>query len=579
MAKSSLASASKKTKKAKKARPANAENTASAKRARQLPGDGSSKALPLQLLDDNTKSHSNVTKTESRVALHGTLGLLHIRRAEESPETLTATRGEAFILEAGAFLGRKEPKPLQDTDALKGVSRKHLQVLEVKPDSVTIRNSGVNSVGFCRYIPETRSMNRTVEDLGKGESTTLRPGDAIEFDNYNRAEARHIKPMHVFRVVTLTDQHGDAQSPAAASLESPLNMPSMNKTKSSNANDSIEVDADPATQVSNDTTVVYHDVDDSQTSFVIALESVPFTAEARDPGASDARHVTLAPSRQAVPVTGLKIPPHEEDNQSHLGSTLTAPFSQPDATTTAALFKSTPIEVTSGTPMNTAEQEPAAEASPTVLFAQSSGKAKECIPRVGDRFRVVYERQSEENCLGHTLPSWFNGIVTKVTLTKKPKTPKGDWKPYTLHLAWDDGSKTGGIGYPSPDVQLLIVDDVKGSAYVEMEDGSRVIAYHRDMKKLAIGDLVDCRYQGGAENGARFRGRVAAIDIDANTCDVSYHDGEVSFLSSTDVRCFVFYCFLHTISIRFLSAVRTKCPHRQGVLVRCREWTGQADLA
>jgi hypothetical protein len=112
-----------------------------------------------------------------------------------------------------------------------------------------------------------------------------------------------------------------------------------------------------------------------------------------------------------------------------------------------------------------------------------------------------------------------------------------------------------------------------------MEDGSRVIAYHLDMKKLAIGDLVDCLYQGGVGNGARFRGRVAAIDVEANTCDVSYFDREVNFLSSTDVRALPLSVSYILFPICVWSAVRTKCTYRQGVLARRREWTGRADLA
>jgi hypothetical protein len=176
------------------------------------------------------------------------------------------------------------------------------------------------------------------------------------------------------------------------------------------------------------------------------------------------------------------------------------------------------------------------------LFAQSSGKAKECVPKVNDRFRirVVYER-SDENFLGFARPSWFFGTVTKVITNKKPKKSTRKWRPYTLHFKFDDGTKDiGGIGYPAPDVQVLNAHYATGSAFVEMKDGSLVLAYHRDMTKLAMGDLVDCLYQGGIENGACFRGRVAAIDRDKQTCDVSYFDREVGLLSSIDLHCYVF---------------------------------------
>jgi hypothetical protein len=490
----------------------------------------------------------------SSLESEGMLGLVRVGRAEESPRTLTAQREDAHILQTGAFLGRKEPKPANDKDSLKGVSRKQLEVLQVEPECVMIREpiSAVNSVGIYRYTPKTHRMNHMVEYLEKGGSTTLQPGDVIEFDNYNKAEGRHTKPMHVFRVMNLTDSVARSTLPVAVE-------PSTNKTKLVSMYDLVDVDAEPPAKLSNDTTVVNDDVltpvDDSQTSFVTARESLstevfecaPSTAEVRVPGASDARLITLASARQALPVVDSKTSPYEEDDQSHKrpgtsdpGSTVTTiRFSQPDAKT-AALPKSIPVENDSDVPMNTAEGDAAEEASPSTLFAQSSGKAKECVPKVKDRFRVVYER-SDENFLGFARPSWFFGTVTKVITNKKPKKSTSEWRPYTLHFKFDDGSKDiGGIGYPAPDVQVLNVDHVTGSAFAEMDDGSRVLAYHRDMTKRAMGDLVDCLYQGGIVNGACFRGRVAAIDHDLKTCDVSYFDREVSLLSSIDLHCNVF---------------------------------------
>jgi hypothetical protein len=196
------------------------------------------------------------------------------------------------------------------------------------------------------------------------------------------------------------------------------------------------------------------------------------------------------------------------------------------------------------------------------LSFQSSGKTTEHIPKVKDRFRIMHHQKGEKNFLGFTSPSWFFGIVTNVITNKKPKNPTSDWKPYTLHFKYNDGSKDiDGIGYPAADVQVLNVDYVTGSAFAEMDDGSLVLAYHRDMTKLAMGDLVDCLYQGGIENGACFRGRVAAIDREKKTCDVLYFDREVSSLSSVDLHCCVSYHFLWPISIRFCFVVRTKCAH------------------
>ena len=175
------------------------------------------------------------------------------------------------------------------------------------------------------------------------------------------------------------------------------------------------------------------------------------------------------------------------------------------------------------------------------LTFQSSGKAKERIPKVNDRFRIMYQQKGEKAFLGsaHT-PSWGFGTVKMVIMNKKTNTPTFDWRPYTLYFKYDDGRKDiGGICYPVPHVQALNVDRVTGSAFVEMENGSRVLAYHRDMTKLAVGDLVDCLYQGGAESGAYFRGRVAVIDYEKKTCDVSYFDREVSSLFFTDSYCCV----------------------------------------
>jgi hypothetical protein len=374
-------------------RPVNAEKSArSTKRARLRPGDGSSKA-PLQLLDGNTESQSNVLMAGRSVESEGMLGLVRVGRAEESPRTLTAQRGDAHILQTGAFLGRKEPKPANDKDSLKGVSRKQLEVLQVEPECVMIREpiSAVNSVGIYRYTPRTHRMSHMVEYLEKGGSTTLQPGDVIEFDNYNKAEGRHTKPMHVFRVMNLTDSVARSTLPVA--VESPLKKPSTNKTKLISMHDLVDVDAEPPAKLSNDTTVVNDDVltpvDDSQTSFVTARESLstevfecaPSTAEVRVPGASDARLITLASARQALPVVDSKISPYEEDDQSHkrprtssdpVSTVTTIRFSQPDAKT-AALPKSIPVENNSDVPMNTAEGDAAEEASPSTLFAQSQG--------------------------------------------------------------------------------------------------------------------------------------------------------------------------------------------------------------
>lgn len=101
---------------------------------------------------------------------------------------------------------------------------------------------------------------------------------------------------------------------------------------------------------------------------------------------------------------------------------------------------------------------------------------------------------------------------------------------YSIEVEFDDKS-TDTIDYPTADTQILTVEG--DEAFVEMEDGSRVVAYEGTLTDISVGDLVDGRYQAGAENGSWFRGRVASVNAAAGTCDVAYFDKEVSFLRSS----------------------------------------------
>ena len=103
---------------------------------------------------------------------------------------------------------------------------------------------------------------------------------------------------------------------------------------------------------------------------------------------------------------------------------------------------------------------------------------------------------------------------------------------YYIETKFDDQS-TDVIDYPSPEVQLLIVEG--NEAFVEMQDGSRVVAYEGSLTDLSVGDLLDGHYQDGAENDSWFRGRVAAVNTATNTCDVVYFDKDVSLLLYPDV--------------------------------------------
>lgn len=114
----------------------------------------------------------------------------------------------------------------------------------------------------------------------------------------------------------------------------------------------------------------------------------------------------------------------------------------------------------------------------------------------------------------------FFGTALEV---KKKRTSNRQDK-YSIVIRFDDQS-TDTIEYPAPDIQILTVEG--DEAYVEMEDGERAVAYEGTLAELAIGDLVDSRYQAGKEHGAWFRGRVASVNLAMGTCDVVYYDKEV----------------------------------------------------
>lgn len=124
--------------------------------------------------------------------------------------------------------------------------------------------------------------------------------------------------------------------------------------------------------------------------------------------------------------------------------------------------------------------------------------------------------------LAQYIPFRYFGTATQVK--RKGRSKRGQPDTYSVDIRFDDGS-TANVEYPSSDVQILTVEG--DEAHVEMQGGERVLAYEGSLSNLAIGDLVDSRYQAGSENGAWFRGRVASVNAEAGTCDVVYYDKEV----------------------------------------------------
>ena len=119
----------------------------------------------------------------------------------------------------------------------------------------------------------------------------------------------------------------------------------------------------------------------------------------------------------------------------------------------------------------------------------------------------------------------FRYFGTAEHVERKGQSKKGQADTYSIAIRFDDGS-TDTVEYPSPDVQILTV---KGDeAHVEMHGGEQVVAYEGSLSELAVGDLVDCRYQAGKGNNAWFRGRVASVNAAMGTCNVVYYDKVVS---------------------------------------------------
>ena len=146
----------------------------------------------------------------------------------------------------------------------------------------------------------------------------------------------------------------------------------------------------------------------------------------------------------------------------------------------------------------------------------------------------------------------YFGTATKVK--RKGTKRRGHPESYSIDIKFDDQS-TDVFDYPSPDVQILTVEG--DEAFVEMEDGSRVVAYEGSLTDLSMGDLVEGHYQDGAENDSWFRGRVAAVNAATNTCDIVYFDKDVSFLLYSDTD----EVFAMSLTCRERS-VRERYPHR-----------------
>jgi hypothetical protein len=236
-------------------------------------GNGSSKA-PLRLLDDNSDSPRSKKRVKTDKQAQDTTSSMALERIadwEHSPVLLSANdRKDTIILREGATLGRNISTGRRSSPGLKridlsilptatGVSRKHIKIITITPDAVTILQdlNVKNSVGIYRYDASSKKMDPKVQFLAPAESCTLVPGDVIEFDNYNRGPDRLTKPEHVFRLVKVVDDAititSDSECKSVRSL--------MKKKKQSSLAEPMEVDTDgpPASTSKNSQEEVFVD--------------------------------------------------------------------------------------------------------------------------------------------------------------------------------------------------------------------------------------------------------------------------------------------------------------------------------
>ena len=429
-------------------------------------GDGSSEA-PLRLLDDNsdsTRSIKRVKTKQARETSHsslneGTMGLCRIQEWENiSSLSLTAPKDQAHILHVGAVLGRNISSGRRSSSSSKkidldippsaiGVSRKQLKVVNVQPGTVTIRQDMTpNSVGLYRYNSGQHTMEPGIHFLGVEETVTLVPGDVIEFDHYNRAVGQRGKPEHVFRVVTVTDTSSATRSNTFASAEDPNFQavePMTEKKKQATSCEAMEVNSVPASSadVNANSLSTPADVDDSfhtacenlssnitdsvfssggHSSAGMAVvgtahinaDDVPSNkpaASKESQSPSSGKRPGTADSGNAGSTTTI-VYPHEGSEKPAASKTQVVEKEKRDNETVAddAFPADCKIEARPPTDTNEQGRTPEANMSPSTLFATRSGTPVVRTPKVGDRFRAIYDREKEvvDDFLGFAHPAW-----------------------------------------------------------------------------------------------------------------------------------------------------------------------------
>ena len=445
-------------------------------------------------------------------------------------QTRRATEnGGLYALRPGHVLGRVSASASASASSLpagkldigitnNGISRQHLKIVSStaggdperpgpdQPHVVVRRITNIQNqltvraysgIGAAASFRDSKHVKKT--------DFILRVGDILLFDPWMKER----RPQYYYRLVRIKTGGGPAASPAAPFLpssEEETKMKAETKAKKNKKTEDQEADAaGRSSRPDADSHAANREEIQTELDCVDSLRSPPQAADAD----------------------------HEMDASAADGCIASI----------SALLHSKESDSTGGFP-----------ASPVTETRPVDDELRP--PAVGDRFRVFFEKCT--NCFGVEEEGLYFGAATNVT----QKIEKGTSEKYIVAIKFDDNSK-GTYEYPGDDIDLLLdknkiscscsavkayddpaiqgggIDDVRDISESNLypqkafANGSKLCrkdaVFNADPTELLLGDLVDCRYQNGALNGAWYRGRVAAVEgLNGRTLiSVAYNDGEI----------------------------------------------------
>ena len=142
------------------------------------------------------------------------------------------------------------------------------------------------------------------------------------------------------------------------------------------------------------------------------------------------------------------------------------------------------------------------------------------VPRIkaGVRFRISYIKN---DLFGIKRKQWCYGYARSVLRIREDLFKSTNDFKHEIDLIFRDSSVEK-IMFPEAGVQLLD-SDCNDRVMAWTDDGVQ-LAYDKNVRKICLGDLVDCRVQ---VNQPFIRGRVAQIDHDTKSCCVVLTNHEV----------------------------------------------------